>query len=438
MNLVKVRSLITGVPVLLSVLFFQIPLKAQQKFSTNLSEDSVPPYILPDPLQIKSGEKVSSVKQWESVQRPYIYHLFEENVYGRYPIKHTAIRYQVLSQVNNALSGKAIRKQIRVYFSALDTTANMDILLYIPANAKQAVPVFMGLNFYGNQSTIADTGVTITPKWVIKGVGILDNKATEASRAVQWQQWDIEEAIDRGYAVATVFCGDLEPDFPEGWKTGIRFKLQHELAIRPDEWGAMGAWAWGLSRMVDYLEKEPLVNAKQIILIGHSRLGKAALWAGASDQRFAAIISNESGEGGAALSKRYYGETVAIINQKFPHWFAENYKKYNDKTDLLPIDQHMLLSLLAPRPLYVASALGDQWSDPKGEFLSAWHAGNVYALYGKKGVGIDTMPAIEHPVGNQIRYHIRNGKHDVTEYDWRQYLRFADDFFKRWLGVVND
>jgi hypothetical protein len=214
----KAGSMLTRILLVLALLSGQIPSQAQQKFITNLTEDSVPPYTLPDPLQIKGGAKISSVKQWESVQRPYIYHLFEENVYGRYPIKHTAIRYKVLSQVNNALSGKAIRKQIRVYFSALDTTANMDILLYIPANAKQAVPVFMGLNFYGNQSTIADTGVTITPKWVIKGAGILDNKATEASRAVQWQQWDIEEAIDRGYAVATVFCGDLEPDYPEGWK----------------------------------------------------------------------------------------------------------------------------------------------------------------------------------------------------------------------------
>ena len=427
----KAGAMLTRILLVLALLTGQISTQAQQKFITNLSEDSVPPYVLPDPLLTKNGERVGTVMQWERQQRPYIYHLFEENVYGRYPIKHTAIRYQVLSQINNALSGKAIRKQIRVYFSALDTSARMDILLYTPTNSLQPAPVFMGLNFYGNQSTIADTGVIITDKWVIKGAGIVDNKATEASRAVQWQQWDIEEAIHRGYAVATVFCGDLEPDYPEGWKKGIRYKLQHELDIRPDEWGAMGAWAWGLSRMVDYMEEEPLVNAKQLILIGHSRLGKAALWAGASDQRFAAIISNESGEGGAALSKRYYGETVAIINQKFPHWFSETYKKYNDKTELLPIDQHMLLSLLAPRPLYIASAVGDQWSDPKGEFLSAWHAGKVYALYGKKGLGVDTMPDIENPVGNQVRYHIRNGKHDVTEYDWQQYLRFADDFFKK-------
>ena len=193
---------------------------------------------------------------------------------------------------------------------------------------------------------------------------------------------------------------------------------------KPEDWGALRAWAWGADRAMDYLEKDKNVDAKRVALFGHSRLGKTALWAGAQDPRFSLIISNESGEGGAAISRRDYGERTRNLNTSFPHWFDGNFKKYNDREDQMPFDSHMLLSLIAPRGLYVASAEEDRWSDPKGEFLGAANASAVWSLFGQKGIGTLEMPGLHQSVGAAVRYHIRAGKHDVTAYDWGEYIKF--------------
>jgi len=309
-----------------------------------------------------------------------------------------------------------------------DELVYVDVLIYIPNNVKGPVPVFVGYNFNGNQATQTDKDILLTQKWVGTKKGAPNNRTTDSTRGIEASQWQVKEVLSHGYALATAYCGDLEPDNPDGWKTGIRTTLQNELHIKPEEWTCMGAWAYGLSRIYDYFLTDKMIDAKKVAIIGHSRLGKAALWAAASDQRFALVISNESGEGGATLSKRWYGETVSIITDKFPHWFLPRYKAYGDSVTALPIDGHMLLSMIAPRPLYVASAEGDTWSDPKGEFLSAKEAGRVYALFGKNGIDASTeMPGLHQPVGETIRYHIRSGKHDVTLYDWQQYVKFADD-----------
>jgi len=397
----------------------------------NTIEEKVPPYILPDPLTAKDGKKITSAAAWNNQQRPYIYHLFEENVYGRFPLEKIPLQFVVRETNNHALNNLAVRKQVRIYLNPPANSVYIDLLVYLPAAAKTPVPVFTGYNFTGNHTIANDTGIYLSTSWMPpKAKGVIDNRATDSSRGTDTAQWQLREILSHGYGLAVAYYGDIEPDNPDGWKTGIRTTMSTALQIKPEEWSAIGAWAWGLDRIMDYLQQDKAIDAKRIALIGHSRLGKAALWAGAGDQRFAIIISNESGEGGAALSKRWYGETVAIINQHFPHWFVANYKKYNDNTAALPVDQHMLLSLMAPRPLYVASAEGDQWSDPKGEFLSARHTDPVYALFNKKGIGTDSMPALHQPVGQYVRYHIRAGKHDVTLYDWQQYLRFADSFWK--------
>jgi len=393
---------------------------AQLPPGTNVDESKVPPYTLPDPLVMSNGTKVKNAKEWITIQRPYIYHLFEENVYGRYPTQPVDIHFKVRESSNNALNGTATRKQVRIYLHPTDTTVFTDVLIYLPNSKKTPSPIFLCLNFRGNEAVNKDPAILPSQHEPQVNAKPLDSiRGTDP-------YWQIEDAIKRGYGVATAFYGDMEPDNKDGWETGIRTTLKDVLKIQPEEWGALGAWAWGMSRIMDYLQQDPSIDSKRVALMGHSRLGKASLWAGASDTRFAIVISNESGEGGATLSKRWFGETVKRINDQFPWWFVAAYKKYNDNTASLPLDQHMLLALIAPRPLYVASAEGDQWSDPKGEFLSAVNASKVYALFGKKGLGTDIMPPVNHPVGNTIRYHIRTGKHAVTSYDWQQYLAFAD------------
>lgn len=417
---------------LLSVLFIA---QASLAFA-QYDESKVPPYELPEVLVTSAGKKVRTAKEWETQRRPEILALFAEQVYGKTPTKKLPVRFETTSVDRQALNGTATRKQIRAYFSA-DKRKYMDILLYTPNQAQGRVPVFVGLNFAGNQTVHADPGISITQSWIPdwKEPGIENNRSTEASRGTRARRWPVEEILARGYGLATVYYGDLQPDRADSFGESIHplFYKKGQTAPAPDEWGALGVWAWGLSRAMDYLQTDPNVDKNKVAVVGHSRLGKAALWAGAQDQRFALVISNDSGEGGAAITRRKYGEQIKQLNTSFPHWFAGNYKQYNDREETLPVDFHELIALIAPRPVYVASASEDQWADPKGEYLSAYHAGPVYALYGHPGLTTATPPDVEVPVGQQTwtGYHMRNGKHDILLYDWDKSMNFADFHFKR-------
>ena len=413
----------------LLLLFSFLAAGAQDFRQSNIDESKVPPYTLPDVLKMPDGKEVHTAAQWQHTQRPYVFHLFEENVYGKFPRVPVSMRSKVVSTDEHALNGTAIRKLVDIYFNN-DTSAVIHLLMYLPRTHRPA-PVFLGMNFFGNQCVSNDPAIPITEKYAINGPGIVNNHVTAASRGSQAERWQADTLLAHGFGLVTFFYGDVEEDYPEGWQQGFRTKLRTALKTTPEEWSAIGAWAWALSRVMDYLQTDPRVNARQVCLNGHSRLGKTALWAGAADPRFAIVISNESGEGGAALARRWYGETMPIINDHFPHWFNSQYKQYGTHINDMPVDQHMLLALIAPRPLYVASAEGDQWSDPKGEFLSAWHAGVVYKLFGEKAIASDQYPAMHQPVGDWVRYHVRAGKHDVTIYDWQQYIAFAERFFSR-------
>jgi hypothetical protein len=416
--------------VFISILFLQtFFFSYSQQNKANYDESKIPSYTLPDPLIFNDGSKVKTNEDWVK-RRIEIYKTFEKEVYGISPGWKGKLTATELSSDPHALNDKAFRREVNIKLQNSNKELNFTLLIYLP-HVSKPVPVFLGYNFGGNHSVTDERGISITSSWMRNDAedGVTENRATEAGRGKSASQWQVPEIISRGYGLVTLYYGDIDPDFDDGFKNGV-----HGLYdLKPDStsWGSISAWAWGLSRVMDWIETDHSIDSNKVIVIGHSRLGKTALWAGASDNRFAIVISNNSGCGGAALSKRIYGETVGIINSAFPHWFCDNFNKYNERESSLPVDQHELIALIAPRPVYVASAEDDQWADPKGEFLACLNASPVYVLLGCKEFPAAEMSAVNSPVAGDIGYHIRSGGHDVKLYDWQRYLDFADIHLKK-------
>ncbi|HEY2574307.1 MAG TPA: acetylxylan esterase, partial [Verrucomicrobiaceae bacterium] len=382
---------------------FTLVLHAQGKKNVNYDESKVGNIAIPNPLKCDDGSIVSTSDEWMKKRRPEVLRAFESEVYGKTPdTKLPGIRFNVLSEDKKALNGKATKREVAIHYTEKESPG-AEILIYLPNQHEKPVPVFVSLNFGGNHSVAHDPAIHLSQKWFRNDqkTGYIENKATEPTRGSSDRRWPVEQIIARGYGVATAYYGDFEPDSPEGIGDGVRplFFKPGQSAPANDDWAAIGAWAWGLSRMADYLETLPEVDAKKFAVLGHSRLGKTSLWAGAQDPRFTIVISNDSGAGGAALSKRIFGETAGVLNNAFPHWFCGNFKKYSENEAALPVDQHELIALMAPRPVYIASASEDLWADPKGEFLGGKLAEPVYALFGKKGLGASEPPPPDQSIG---------------------------------------
>jgi hypothetical protein len=392
----------------------------------NYDEAKVGTYTLPDPLVLNDGKPVRNARTWYAKRRPEIVAMFETQQYGRAPGRPEE-SFEVFDKGTPALNGKAIRKQVTIYLNKEKSGPAIDLLIYLPAAAKKPVPMLLSINFGAVQRAVDDPGIKPEMVWDPK-----TNKRVEPSGR-NFGRIDAEALLDAGFGVATFYYGDVDPDYPEGFSNGIRahYLKAGQTERAADDWGSIAAWAWGMSRVQDYFETDTAIDAKRVAIHGVSRLGKTVMWAGAHDQRFAAVIASCSGEGGAALSHRNYGETIAHLTapSRYPYQFAANYAKWAGFPDKAPMDANLLIALVAPRPLLLQTGDTDHWSDPKGEFLAAVAAGPVYKLLGKQDLGTDVWPSAKQPIFHDLSYYMHDGGHGMVASDWAIYV----DFLKQHL-----
>ena len=384
---------------------------------------------LPDPLTTLAGKKVESKEQWLTQRRPELRALFQHYMYGYLPPPE-AITAKVEREDKKALGGKATLKEVTISFGPPETP-KIHLLLVVPNGRKGPAPVFVGMNFCGNHALVDDPLVRLPTVWMYpKYPGVTDNKATDAGRGKQADVWALAQSIDRGYAVATFYNGDIDPDRNDK-REGIQAHISKGKS-GPSEWGTIAAWAWGIHRAVDYLVTNPDLDAKRIAVVGHSRLGKTAILAAAFDERIALAIPHQAGCGGTApsRSKSTKAESVRRINTSFPHWFCGNFKEFNDHVEKLPFDQHCLAALVAPRPMLFSNAVEDEWANPAGQFEMLKAATPVYKLLGVEGLTAERMPEPGKLIDSRLGYYIRAGKHSMTKEDWKVFLDFADKHFK--------
>ena len=415
--------------VLVSIGWGQIPDSAAAvvaEIPVNYTEANAGTYTLPDALKLNNGQPVKDSKTWVSKRRPEIRKLIEENWFGRAPGRPKDLTFEVIEQAGTAFDGKAIRRQVVIYFSKDRSGPRMDLLLYLPSNAKGPVPVFLNMSFFANNLAVADPDVKVGRRWDRESRTQV--AAVPQAKGPARRGYPVEQFLAQGIAVAMFNKDDVAPDFTGTEGMGVKSLYLKPGQTRPadDEWGAIASWAWGASRALDYLETDKAVDAGRVAVHGVSRLGKTALWAGAADERFAMVIASCSGEGGAAIARRNYGETLAHMAAptRYPYQFAGNYAKYANKVNEWPVDANLLIAMIAPRPLLLQTGNTDKWSDPYGEFLGAVAAGPVYELLGKKALGTDRFPAAGEPILHDLGYFMHDGGHGTVPADYGVYIDF--------------
>ncbi len=412
-----------------------------------LAQSSFPPFAdlkpqaeLPNPLLMLSGKKVDNTRDWESQRRPELKQLFQHYMYGRLPAAPVGVDVKQLFVNDKFLGGKATLQELSVRFALKESTKSgwsrhtLNVLLVTPNERVAPAPVFIGMNFCGNHAVVADEQVKIPESWVYKScVGSKNDHATAEGRGSQADTWNVDLIIERGYAFAGFYSGDIDPDTAD-FGDGLAGEIKPDLKFTSDDPGAIACWAWGYHRVIDTLEKVAKekgreLDLKKIAVVGHSRNGKTALLAAAMDERIALAIPSQAGCGGTAPSRGTVGESVKRINTSFPHWFCDEFTNFNDEPQRLPFDQNCLAALCAPRPVLFANAVEDTWANPDGQLEVLKAAAPAYALYGKRGIDADAKAEMGKLVGHELGYFIRPGKHSMTRQDWQAYLEFADKHF---------
>jgi hypothetical protein len=392
---------------------------------------ALPPQpALPDPLTFLDGRKVTSKSQWDSERRPELKALFEHYMYGAMPPAPAAAtsKTHVLGEYHDFLEGKATLKLVRIE-TGPGPAPQIDLMLVLPNQRRGPVPVFLAINFCGNQDLTSDPRVPLTRTWMPDSCpGCVNHAATDAARGSQATNWPLAEIVARGCALAAFYHGDVDSDRADA-SNGVYAWLANgdQAKNKPADRGTIAAWAWGFHRCVDYLMTDSSVDHKRIAAVGHSRNGKAALLAAAFDDRIAIAFPHQAGCGGTAPSRGKSGESVKAINDRFPHWFNSQFKQFNEQPERLPMDQNCLVALCAPRPVLFSCAEGDQWSNPAGQFDVLKAADPAYRLLGVKGISETHMPPLNQRVGDRLGYFIRPGKHSMTAEDWNIFLQFAED-----------
>jgi hypothetical protein len=401
----------------------------------NYDTSKIVSWPLPDPLCALDGSRITTAASWQAKRRPELLSLFEEHVYGRTPSLGFSAEVEVVAEEPRACGGLATRLELDLHLRARAFPGRaalvLRLLVWLPNAVRRPAPIFLGLNFFGNHTVHPDPSIRLAKGWVLDNaeLGIRGYSHNQASRGLRARRWPVELLLARGYGLATLYAGDIDPDYHDGFRNGAHGLFRDEAMLEwpGDAWGSIAAWSWGLSRALDALSELDRVDAARVGVVGHSRFGKAALWAGAQDERFAWVVSNDSGRGGAAVSRRRFGELTRHLTARFPHWFAGNFSNFDDREERLPVDQHELLALIAPRPVYVASASQDLWADPDGELLACVHASPVYRLFGLDGIESPESGLLENvSIGGHIGYHRRPGGHDIIAADWWHYIEFAE------------
>jgi hypothetical protein len=385
---------------------------------------------LPDPLISLDGSRVTSAEQWRTKRRPELQELFQHYMYGRLPAQPKSWTLDGPSfEDPRYLDGKATLREVTIAFHGPDLAQRLRVLVVRP-NVPGPTPTFIAMNFCGNHTVVADPRVQIPTSWVYPScAGVENNRSTEKGRGSQADVWNVDLIVSRGYALATFYSGDIDPDTPD-FSDGIQpaFYREGQKTAAPDDPGAIAAWAWGYHRVVDYVlaSKEVLADPKRLIAVGHSRNGKTSLLAAAMDERIALAIPHQAGCGGTAPSRGKIGESVKQINDRFPHWFCDEFTKFNDEPARLPFDQHCLVALCAPRPVLFSNAVEDTWANPDGQFEVLKAAEPVYKLLGAGGLEASKRPEPNKLIASRLGYFFRPGKHSMNRQDWGAFLDFAD------------